>query len=93
MKKVPDYAESKTPLYAGRPVACLLADPEVMKKSGRVFSSWGLSDEYPFCDADGRQPHWGRHYERAYGAMKSCDHGFYEYWAGGPLDTIWADWP
>jgi len=37
VKKVPDYAESETPLYAGRAIACLAADPHVMKKSGRVW--------------------------------------------------------
>lgn len=96
VKKVPDYAESETPLYAGRAIACLAADPKVMKKSGRVFSSWGLSEEYPFCDADGRRPHFGRHFEKVYGPnMNSCDEGFYKYWFGGPIDTIpsFAEWP
>jgi NAD(P)-dependent dehydrogenase (short-subunit alcohol dehydrogenase family) len=94
IKKVPDYAESETPLYAGRAIACLAADPEIMKKSGRVFSSWNLSDEYPFCDADGRRPHFGRHFEKAYGPyLNPCDEGFYKYWFGGPIDTIYADWP
>ena len=94
VEKTPDYVESETPLYVGRAVASLLVDPQLMKKSGRVFSSWGLSEKYPFCDADGRRPHWGRHYEKAYGAtMNSCDEGFYKYWTGGPLDSIWADWP
>lgn len=94
IKKVPDYAESETPLYAGRAVACLAADPVIMKKSGRVFSSWNLSDEYPFCDADGRRPHFGRHFEKAYGPyLNPCDEGFYKYWFGGPIDTIYADWP
>jgi NAD(P)-dependent dehydrogenase (short-subunit alcohol dehydrogenase family) len=92
--KVPDYASSETPLYAGRAVAALAADPEVMKKSGRAFSSWGLSDEYSFVDADGSQPHWGRHFEAKYGkTMKSCDDEFYSYWKGGPVDTMFADWP
>lgn len=94
VKKVPDYAESETPLYAGRAIACLAADPEIMKKSGRVFSSWNLSDEYPFCDADGRRPHFGRHFEKTYGPhLNPCDEGFYKYWFGGPIDTIYADWP
>ena len=94
VKKVPDYAESETPLYAGRAIACLAADPQVMKKSGRVFSSWNLSDEYPFCDADGRRPHFGRHFEKVYGPhLNPCDEGFYKYWFGGPIDTIYADWP
>ena len=92
VKKVPDYAESETPLYAGRAIAALAADPNLMKKSGRVFSSWGLSEEYPFCDADGRRPHFGRHYEKAYSAtMNPCDEGFYKYWFGGPIDAAYAD--
>jgi NAD(P)-dependent dehydrogenase (short-subunit alcohol dehydrogenase family) len=94
VKKVPDYAESETPLYAGRAIACLAADSEIMKKSGRVFSSWNLSDEYAFCDADGRRPHFGRHFEKAYGPyLNPCDEGFYKYWFGGPIDTIYANWP
>jgi NAD(P)-dependent dehydrogenase (short-subunit alcohol dehydrogenase family) len=94
VKKEPNYAESETPLYAGRAIACLAADPHVMKKSGRVFSSWGLSDEYSFCDADGRRPHWGRHFKEKYGdTMNPCDEGFYKYWFGGPIDTIYGNWP
>src|SRR5690348_12559097 len=94
VKKVPDYAESETPFYAGRAIACLAADPAIMKKSGRVFSSWNLSEEYPFCDADGRRPHFGRHFEKAYGPyLNPCDEGFYKYWFGGPIDTIYANWP
>ena len=94
VRKVPDYAESETPLYAGRAIACLAADSDLMKKSGRVFSSWNLSDEYPFSDADGRRPHWGRHSLKEYGdCMKRCDDGFYQYCVGGPMDTIYANWP
>ena len=94
VKKEPNYAESETPLYAGRAIACLAADPNLMKKSGRVFSSWGLSEEYPFSDADGRRPHWGRHFEKTYGpTMNPCDEGFYKYWFGGPIDMLFADWP
>ena len=51
---------SETPLYVGRAVAALAADPQVWKKSGGVYASWTLSDEYGFHDADGRRPHWGR---------------------------------
>ncbi|HYL85056.1 MAG TPA: SDR family oxidoreductase [Candidatus Angelobacter sp.] len=94
VKKVPDYAESETPLYAGRAIACLAADPNIMKKSGRVFSSWGLSDEYPFCDADGRRPHWGRHFEKTYvEIVKPCDDGFYKYWFDDVIDRIFGEWP
>jgi len=94
VKKVPDYAESETPLYAGRAIACLAADPGIMKKSGRVFSSWTLSDEYPFCDADGRRPHFGRHFEKAYGtSLRACDDGFYKYWFDDVIDRVFGEWP
>lgn len=94
VKKDPNYAESETPLYAGRAIACLAADPNVMKKSGRVFSSWSLSDEYPFCDADGRRPHFGRHFQKTYGEiMKPCDDGFYQYWFDSVIDRIFGEWP
>src|SRR5437868_6514980 len=93
-KRVPDYAESETPLYAGRAIACLAVDPGIMKKSGRVFSSWTLSDEYPFCDADGRRPHFGRHFEKTYGFNVSpCDDGFYKYWFDDVLDRLFGEWP
>ena len=94
IKKDPNYAASETPTYAGRAIAALAADPNVMKKSGRVFSSWGLSDEYGFCDADGRRPHWGRHYASKYGdTMNPCDEGFYKYWFGGGIEAVFPDWP
>jgi NAD(P)-dependent dehydrogenase (short-subunit alcohol dehydrogenase family) len=93
-EKEPDYAISETPLFAGRAVAALAADRNLMKKSGRVYSSWNLSDEYGFCDADGRRPHWGRHVTAKYGDhMKSCGDAFYQHWFGGLVDTIWPDWP
>lgn len=93
-KKDPNYICSETPLYAGRAITALAADPQVIKKSGRVFSSWGLSDEYNFCDADGRRPHWGRHFTGKYGdTMNPCDEGFYKYWFGGALEAVFPDWP
>ena len=93
-KKDPNFEESETPLFSGRAVAALAADPNVASKSGRVFSSWGLSDEYGFCDADGRKPHWGNHSKKKYGdVMKPCDEDFYEYWTGGLMDSIFPNWP
>lgn len=93
IKKDANYAMSETPLYAGRAIAALAADPNLMKKSGRVFSSWGLSDEYPFCDADDRRPHWGRYCAEKFGDMNACDDGFYKYWFGGGMDILFPDWP
>ena len=94
IKKDANYATSETPLYAGRAIAALAADPNIMEKSGRVFSSWGLSDEYGFCDADGARPHWGRHFSAKYGDhMNPCDDGFYKYWFGGAIEAVFPDWP
>jgi NAD(P)-dependent dehydrogenase (short-subunit alcohol dehydrogenase family) len=94
VKKDADYICSETPLYAGRAVVAMAADPNVMKKSGRVFSTWGLSDEYPFCDADGLRPHCGRHFTGKYGdKMNPCDAGFYKYWFGGMVEAVFPDWP
>ena len=94
VKKNPDYVTSETPLFVGRAIAALAADRNIMKKSGRVFSSWGLSEEYDFCDADGSHPHWGRYFKAKYGdCLKPCDSRFYQYWSGGPMDTIYANWP
>jgi hypothetical protein len=94
VKKEADYVSSETPLFAGRAIAAIAADANLMKKSGRVFSSWNLSDEYGFCDADGRRPHWGKHFTAKYGdCMKACGDAFYEHWTGGPIDTIYANWP
>jgi NAD(P)-dependent dehydrogenase (short-subunit alcohol dehydrogenase family) len=94
IKKDANYAASETPLYAGRAIAALAADPNIMKKTGRVFSSWTLSDEYGFCDADGARPHWGRHFAAKYGDhMNPCDDGFYKYWFGGAIEAVFPDWP
>jgi NAD(P)-dependent dehydrogenase (short-subunit alcohol dehydrogenase family) len=93
-KQDPNFEESETPLYSGRAVAALAADPNIANKSGRVFSSWGLSDEYGFCDTDGRKPHWGNHAKKKYGdVMRPCDEDFYQYWTGGMVDSILPNWP
>ena len=41
----------------GAAVAALAADPEVAAKSGRVFASWTLANEYGIEDRDGRRHH------------------------------------
>lgn len=60
--KDPHFAYSETPLYIGRAVAALAADPRVMEKSGSRQSTWKLAAEYGFRDADGSQPNWGKHW-------------------------------
>ncbi len=55
------FAGSETPCFVGRAVAALAADPNVARKSGGVYSSWGLSEEYGFTDVDGRRPNMGKY--------------------------------
>jgi NAD(P)-dependent dehydrogenase (short-subunit alcohol dehydrogenase family) len=93
-KQDPNYLASETPVFTGRAVVALAADQNLMKKSGRVFSSWRLSDEYFFPDADGSRPHWGRHFATTYGAnLKHCDDAFYEHWVDPAVDALFPDWP
>jgi NAD(P)-dependent dehydrogenase (short-subunit alcohol dehydrogenase family) len=91
-QKEPDFLESETPLFVGRAVAALATDPDVGEKSGRVFSSWALSEEYGFTDAEGARPHWGRHAEAKYGKVPRCDEGFYAY-GKGLMEIAFPDWP
>jgi NAD(P)-dependent dehydrogenase (short-subunit alcohol dehydrogenase family) len=67
----PHFIASETPYFVGRAVAALAADPAVAAKSGGVYASWTLSDEYGFVDMDGRSPHWGRYFEATFGKKES----------------------
>jgi hypothetical protein len=49
-------AISESPLYVGRAVAALAADPDVHRLNGGSFSSGGLAREYGFTDVDDSQP-------------------------------------
>ena len=60
-KRDSNFLVSESPLYVGRAVAALAADPKVMARTGRLWSSWELSRHYKFKDADGLRPDWGRH--------------------------------
>jgi hypothetical protein len=60
-KKDSNFLQSESPLFVGRAVAALAADPKVHDRSGMLFSSWELARDYGFTDYDGRRPDWGRH--------------------------------
>jgi NAD(P)-dependent dehydrogenase (short-subunit alcohol dehydrogenase family) len=60
-KKDSNFLQSESPLFVGRAVAALAADPKVRDRTGMLFSSWELAREYKFTDYDGRRPDWGRH--------------------------------
>jgi NAD(P)-dependent dehydrogenase (short-subunit alcohol dehydrogenase family) len=47
---------TETPLYTGRAVAALAADPEVLRHCGRTLFAADLARAYGFTDEDGRQP-------------------------------------
>ncbi|MFB7939963.1 SDR family oxidoreductase [Streptomyces sp. NPDC056049] len=58
--KLPDFAVSESPVYVGRAVAALAADPDRRRWTGQSLSSGGLAKEYGFTDADGSRPDaWG----------------------------------
>jgi NAD(P)-dependent dehydrogenase (short-subunit alcohol dehydrogenase family) len=61
-KKDPHFLHSESPLFVGRAVAALAQDPNVLTRSGDVYSSWELAREYGFTDADGTRPDWGTHF-------------------------------
>jgi NAD(P)-dependent dehydrogenase (short-subunit alcohol dehydrogenase family) len=52
----PHFAISESPLFVGRAVAALAADPDVARFNGSSLSSGGLAQEYGFTDADGSAP-------------------------------------
>jgi len=58
-KKDQNFLESESPLFVGRAVSALAADPRILERSGQLLSSWELGREYRFTDADGRRPDWG----------------------------------
>jgi NAD(P)-dependent dehydrogenase (short-subunit alcohol dehydrogenase family) len=75
-KKDPNFLESESPLFIGRAVAALAADPKVMERSGDVTSSWELARQYDVVDADGRRPDWGAHWEKISSSYPSFQEGF-----------------
>jgi NAD(P)-dependent dehydrogenase (short-subunit alcohol dehydrogenase family) len=51
-----DLSNSESPELAGRAVAALASDPDVMQRSGEVLVVAELAREYGFTDVDGAQP-------------------------------------
>ncbi|WP_019904835.1 SDR family NAD(P)-dependent oxidoreductase [Methylobacterium sp. 77] len=47
---------TESPLYAGRALAALAADPDVHVRTGRILHAGDLAAEYGFTDADGTMP-------------------------------------
>ncbi len=89
-KKEKSFIASETPLFVGRGIAALAADPNVAAKSGRVIASWDLGDEYGVTDADGTRPHFVRWLQanmpEVAAAWKRLDDAFYAYWGRMPYE-------
>lgn len=60
-KKDSNFLQSESPLFVGRVIAALAADPNVRARNGMLFGSWELGRDYGVRDYDGRRPDWGRH--------------------------------
>jgi len=89
--KVKEFVASETPLFVGRCVAALAADPNLPTKNGRVFASWDLAEEYGVNDADGSRPHFVRwlreNMPQVAAGWRKADDGFYAYWGNMPYAT------
>jgi NAD(P)-dependent dehydrogenase (short-subunit alcohol dehydrogenase family) len=89
--RMPSFAASETPLFVGRGVAALAADPDVARLDGRVIASWDLGERYGLQDADGSRPHfyrWLEEHEPATAAgWRKLDEAFYAYWTPAPFAT------
>jgi NAD(P)-dependent dehydrogenase (short-subunit alcohol dehydrogenase family) len=75
-KRDKHFLQSETPLFVGRGVAALAADPEKFARSGRLTSSWELARHYGCVDADGRRPDWGPYFETIAPQFKRYQEGF-----------------
>jgi NAD(P)-dependent dehydrogenase (short-subunit alcohol dehydrogenase family) len=53
---VPHFCISESPVYVGRAVAALAADPDVARWNGQSLSSGQLARVYGFTDTDGTRP-------------------------------------
>jgi NAD(P)-dependent dehydrogenase (short-subunit alcohol dehydrogenase family) len=55
-ERTPHFCISESPMFVGRAVAALAADPEVSRWNGQSLSSGELAQEYGFTDLDGTRP-------------------------------------
>ena len=55
-ERSPHFCIAESPLFVGRAVAALAADPDVARWNGQSLSSGGLARVYGFTDTDGTRP-------------------------------------
>ena len=51
-----DLDNAETPRFPGRGVVALAADPEVLARAGRIYTTRQMADAYGFTDVDGNLP-------------------------------------
>ncbi|GLX01997.1 SDR family oxidoreductase [Microtetraspora sp. NBRC 16547] len=73
LERVPHFCISETPLFVGRAVAALAADPDVARWNGQSLSSGGLAGVYGFTDLDGSRPDAWRYIVEVQDAGKPAD--------------------
>jgi NAD(P)-dependent dehydrogenase (short-subunit alcohol dehydrogenase family) len=59
------FLHSESPLLIGRAIVALAKDPQRMRWSGHLTSSWEVAKEYGLVDYDGHNPDWGGNWTRA----------------------------
>ncbi len=90
-RRVESFIASETPLFVGRGIAALAADPGVARRNGRVVASWDLGDEYAVTDTDGTRPHFVRWLQanqpEVAARWRKLDDTFYAYWGPTPYEV------
>ncbi|MBK6288835.1 MAG: SDR family NAD(P)-dependent oxidoreductase [Gammaproteobacteria bacterium] len=51
-----DLTDAESPRFPGRGVVALAADPDVVTRSGRIYTTRQMAEAYGFTDLDGRLP-------------------------------------
>ncbi|WP_327189041.1 SDR family oxidoreductase [Streptomyces xinghaiensis] len=75
--KEPGFAISESPVFVGRAVAALAADPEVARWNGQSLSSGQLSRVYGFTDSDGTRPDAWRYLKEVTAGGREADDAEY----------------
>lgn len=89
-ERVKPFIASETPLFVGRGIAALAADPTAGGWNGRVVASWDLGERYGVVDADGARPHFYRWLQanqpEVAARWRKLDDAFYAYWTSLPFE-------
>ena len=73
LERQPHFGISETPLYTGRAVAALAADPDRARWNGASLSSGGLAQVYGFTDVNGSRPDAWRYMVEVMDAGRPAD--------------------